>query len=190
MSPPLALDDESPAFGFATGSRVLAPPHSAKPLGTQPAPPRAAGPNKRYNNTHSQQLPMARAEVWTPLERHRSEPCRSRQREYTPPLSPSPLYILTSYVLGAGQRGEAACAAWGRLVLRSPNPLLSLRMITAAAPRHSSAHSHTYSHMLIGTCQAAQPLFGCCAARLPVSSPPPHSRRASLVRQCCTPGCK
>ena len=37
------LDDE-PAFGFATGSRVLAPPHSAKPLGTQPAPPRAAGP--------------------------------------------------------------------------------------------------------------------------------------------------
>ena len=27
--------------------------------------------------------------------------------------------------------------------------------------------------MLVGTCQAAQPLFGCRAARVPVSSPPP-----------------
>jgi hypothetical protein len=30
----------------------------------------------------------------------------------------------------------------------------------------------THSHILIGTCQTAQPLMGCCAARVPVSLPP------------------
>ena len=52
--------------------------------------------------------------------------------------TPRPFPIPSIYSLhtcSARQRGEAACAAWGRLVLRSPNPLLSLRMITAAAPR-------------------------------------------------------
>ena len=74
---------------------------------------------------------------------NRSEPkvyrsLRQREDTHIPPafqLSPFPVY--THFVRRGG--GEAACAAWGQLVLRwcfrSPNPLLSLPMIAAAAPR-------------------------------------------------------
>ena len=39
--------------------------------------------------------------------------------------------------------------------------------------RASSAHSRTHSHMLIGTCQTAQPLLGCRAARSRIFTPSP-----------------
>ena len=53
---------------------------------------------------------------------------------------------------------------------------LALAIAAAALRRripctHSRTHSH--SHMLIGTCQAAQPLFGCRAARSRFFTPSP-----------------
>ena len=51
---------------------------------------------------------------------------------------------------------------------RSPCPYHRCRRASSA---HSRTHSH--SHMLIGTCQAAQPLFGCRAARSRFFTPSP-----------------
>ena len=39
--------------------------------------------------------------------------------------------------------------------------------------RAPSAHSRAHSHMSIGTCQTAQPLFDCCAVSSPRFLPPP-----------------
>ena len=88
-------------------------------------------------------------------------------------MKPPPPLPLSSYSLHTCSRrgsGEASCAAWGRLLLRSPNPLLSLLMIAAGAPRQLT---HTHSHMLIGTCQTAQPSIGCCSTRTRFFTPSP-----------------
>ena len=83
-------------------------------------------------------------------------------RQFTHPALPFP-YILASYA--ARQRSSRLCSLggdWCFLSALLPKP--SFVFAHDRCRRASSAHSHTHSHMSIGTCRTAQPCFGCRAA--------------------------
>ena len=88
----------------------------------------------------------------------------SATREYTHPAFPSNLYILTSY--GAAAVKSRLCslgAIAASLVISTPKP--SFVFAHDRRRRASlSAHSHTHPHMMIGTCQTAQPWFRCATS--------------------------
>ena len=96
-------------------------------------------------------------------------------RQFTHPALPFP-YILASYA--ARQRSSRLCslgAIGASLVLRSPNPLLSLPMIAAAAPRQlTPIPTPTCRSALVGQ---RSPASVAALPHIAVSSPPPLSRR-------------
>ena len=140
---------------WQSGYRVATPPHPEAQTsafeGRPEGHPAAAFPDL-WPATTSQQLRTNRIMQPTrfyTLWRDTDQNLRHNVN-YIPPPSHAPC--------GGG--------VWGGS--RSPCPYHRCR-------RASSAHyrTHSHSHMLVGTCQAAQPLFGCRAARSRFFTPSP-----------------
>ena len=89
--------------------------------------------------------------------------------------APFPFPLYSFHTCLARRRRGSSCAAWGRLVLRSPNPLLSLLMIAAAAPRQLTpipTPTHVDRHL-----SGSAALLRLSRCLIAVPSPPPLSRR-------------